>query len=446
MKEYDAVIVGAGLAGLSCGLELALKGKKVLILEAHSYVGGRTSSFYDKGMYVESGMHRFIGYYTALPKLLKKAGVKTSDIVTWEDKVDILIKNENKKAVIGIAPLRGFIKTIRGIVGNRDVFTWKDKLSLVPFFIMGFFQYYFQQDKLDQLSVKEYAEKYRVSERSLNVLLESLSAGIFFVPPDQYSAYAFFGLFAPAIPKFYKMSIGAFLGGMTEVMCEPIAEKIRSLGGTIILEKTVKEVLMENNRVKGVITEEGEEFRGKAVVIATTIIAAKKILKSFENDPSFQDFFSLPTMPAVTLQIELDQPALEKDITTFGPMTALKSFAEQSRTTFRDSKGRLSIILGHPESFLEKTPEETLEIVLKDAESLGLHFREHIKAYRKINHGHDFHTLEKGYQHLRPYQTTAVKGLYLAGDYTRTPYFATMEGAVVSGERAAKALLKNEKA
>ncbi len=52
-----------------------------------------------------------------------------------------------------------------------------------------------------------------------------------------------------------------------------------------------------------------------------------------------------------------------------------------------------------------------------------------------------FHTLEPGYQKLRPTQKTPIQGLTLAGDYTKQPYFATMEGATVSGIMAA-ALIK----
>jgi 15-cis-phytoene desaturase len=52
-----------------------------------------------------------------------------------------------------------------------------------------------------------------------------------------------------------------------------------------------------------------------------------------------------------------------------------------------------------------------------------------------------FHCLAPGYNHLRPEQKTPVKGLTLAGDYTRQPLFSTMEGAVLSGQRAAEAII-----
>jgi uncharacterized protein with NAD-binding domain and iron-sulfur cluster len=45
---------------------------------------------------------------------------------------------------------------------------------------------------------------------------------------------------------------------------------------------------------------------------------------------------------------------------------------------------------------------------------------------------------------FRPLQTTQIKGLYLAGDYTQTGWPATMEGAVRSGYLAAERILENE--
>ena len=39
-------------------------------------------------------------------------------------------------------------------------------------------------------------------------------------------------------------------------------------------------------------------------------------------------------------------------------------------------------------------------------------------------------------------QKTPIKGLILAGDYTLTPSLCTMEGAVISGKKAAKLCTK----
>lgn len=443
MDEFDVIIVGAGLAGLSCAYRLASRGQSVLVLEAHTYPGGRTSSFHDHGMNVESGLHRHIGYYSALPRLLKECGVRINDIVTWEEKVDILLKGQDKKIVFGVAPFWGPIKTIRGLAGNSDSLSLRDKLSLVPFFLCGFTSYIFS-DWLDQFSVTEYAERHRVSRRAQQWILEPLSSGIFFLPPDRYSAYAFFGLFAPAIPKFYKMRIGTYLGGMTDVMCMPIVKKCTALGCRFQFGTKVTRILEKGGRVTGVQDENGREYRSKQTVIATTLPAAKEILKPLKRRPELEKLFSLPTMSACTMQLELDQPALKKDITTFGPGTDMVSFAEQSRSTFPQTKGRLSIILGNAEEHKGKGEEELFSMVLRQMDSLGVHLEGHVLKARKVAEANDFYALESGNQKRRPSQKTGVPGLLLAGDYTRTSSFATMEGAVLSGERAARLCMKTE--
>ena len=73
MQNYDCIIVGAELAGLSCGFELAERGWRPLILEAKPFVGGRTASWKEAGMPVESGLHRVLGFYEAFPAILKRA-------------------------------------------------------------------------------------------------------------------------------------------------------------------------------------------------------------------------------------------------------------------------------------------------------------------------------------------------------------------------------------
>lgn len=43
--DYDVVVVGAGIGGLTCGSLFAKRGYRVLVLEQHFQVGGHRSSF-----------------------------------------------------------------------------------------------------------------------------------------------------------------------------------------------------------------------------------------------------------------------------------------------------------------------------------------------------------------------------------------------------------------
>ena len=104
--------------------------------------------------------------------------------------------------------------------------------------------------------------------------------------------------------------------------------------------------------------------------------AARDILMPLKNRIELKAFFSLPSMSACTMQLELNEPALKKDITSFGTGTDMVSFAEQSRTTFRNSKGRLSVILGNADEYTDMSKECALEAVIRQMNSLGVHLED----------------------------------------------------------------------
>jgi phytoene dehydrogenase-like protein len=57
MMTYDAVIIGAGLGGLTAGALLARAGRKVLVVERGNSVGGAASSYKVGDLFVEGSLH-----------------------------------------------------------------------------------------------------------------------------------------------------------------------------------------------------------------------------------------------------------------------------------------------------------------------------------------------------------------------------------------------------
>lgn len=69
--NYEVVIIGGGLSGMMAAAFLSKKGKKVLVLEQHTTVGGLAAGFNRKGYYFDSAMHCFMaestsGFYETL--------------------------------------------------------------------------------------------------------------------------------------------------------------------------------------------------------------------------------------------------------------------------------------------------------------------------------------------------------------------------------------------
>lgn len=441
MRSADVVVVGAGLAGLSCAFELSCRGRGVLLLEAGPVVGGRTSSWEQDGMMVESGLHRVLGFYRAFPDLVHRADVVLDATVFWEDEVEIRLPDGRGNGVFGAAPLYRPIRTLTGVLGNLDLLSLTDRLSLVPFLTAGLLEYFTDPSGLDRVSVRDKARSLGVTENAIESLLTPLTSGLYFLPPERYSSYAFFGVVGPylAPDRLLGVRVGAFVGGMTDVMAAPIARAIVRRGGEVRTRAPVTRLLTGGgDAVTGVEVGGRERIEARQVVLAASLAPAQRLVgEAFGGHPWFQPMLRLPSMPSVTIQIDLDGPSMPIDRTTFGPGTVLASFAEQSRTTFRHTHGRLSVILTPPEPFLEMEPPDVLEATLRDADRLGLRVRGHVVDYRVVKLPADFYSLAPGHDALRPPQATPIPGLTLAGDYTRQQYLATMEGAVVSGRIAA---------
>ena len=441
MRDWDCIIVGAGLAGLTCAFELTERGWHPLVLEAEAVVGGRTSSWIQQGMPVESGLHRVLGFYHALPTVLKRAGIDLDAIVQWEDEFQIRVA-DGPHALFGAAPLHRPWQTLRGLAGNNDLIPPLEKLRLTRFFTAGLRAYFQRPLEFDEQTVTSYARTYGVSERVIDTMLTALTAGLFFLPPDRYSAYAFFGQLGPYLPRLLQFRVGGFLGGMTEVMCGPLAQAIQRRGATVRTNAAVSRLRVRDDRVCGVELTSGEACAARAVVLATPLDAAQRILNlDFAAHPDLQSLFSLPSMPAITVQYELDRPITRHDRTIFGPGSAVATLSEQSRTTFRHVPGRVSTILASPDQFLACSDEELSRLTQRESRRLEIDLTD-VRGYRVIRHPADFYSFEPGTERKRPEQRTSIPSLTLAGDYTRQPYLQTMEGAVVSGQRAAAVLLK----
>jgi hypothetical protein len=80
--EYDVVIVGAGIGGLTCGAILSKHGYRVLILEQNFQVGGYCSSFTRRGFVFNTGVEDVSGLWENGPVmyLLRELGLRREDL------------------------------------------------------------------------------------------------------------------------------------------------------------------------------------------------------------------------------------------------------------------------------------------------------------------------------------------------------------------------------
>ena len=90
MIDYQVIIIGAGISGLYCGINLQKNFNKILIVEQSEKCGGRIQTIYNKDSLFESGAGRFQQDNKLFFKLLEKFNLK-KDIIK--------IGNKNKEII-----------------------------------------------------------------------------------------------------------------------------------------------------------------------------------------------------------------------------------------------------------------------------------------------------------------------------------------------------------
>src|SRR5690606_806149 len=79
-RSHDALVIGAGLAGLSAALALETAGARVLVLEAQQRVGGRIHSMRQVGSPAEAGGTYIGAGYTRVIGAAERYGVELIDV------------------------------------------------------------------------------------------------------------------------------------------------------------------------------------------------------------------------------------------------------------------------------------------------------------------------------------------------------------------------------
>src|SRR5712691_2348034 len=88
-----ALVIGAGLAGLTAAIDLEDAGWRVTLVERRPFAGGRTFSFTtDSGDLLDNGQHVFLGCCTAYTELLDKLGQQ--DNAFLQDRLDVRIADD----------------------------------------------------------------------------------------------------------------------------------------------------------------------------------------------------------------------------------------------------------------------------------------------------------------------------------------------------------------
>nr|AEQ29518.1 phytoene desaturase [Citrus sinensis] len=456
-KPLKVVIAGAGLAGLSTAKYLADAGHKPLLLEARDVLGGKVAAWKDgDGNWYETGLHIFFGAYPNIQNLFGELGI--NDRLQWKEH-SMIFAMPNKPGEFSRfdfpevlpAPLNGILAILR----NNEMLTWPEKVKfavgLLPAIIGG--QAYVEAQ--DGLTVQEWMRKQGVPDRVTTEVFIAMSKALNFINPDELSMQCIL----IALNRFLQEKHGskmAFLdGNPPERLCLPIVEHIQSLGGEVRLNSRVQKIeLNDDGTVKNFLLTNGNVVDGDAYVFATPVDILKlQLPENWKEMAYFKRLEKLVGVPVINIHIWFDRKLKNTyDHLLFSRSSLLSVYADMSLTCkeyYNPNQSMLELVFAPAEEWISCSDSEIIDATMKELAKL---FPDEISADQskaKIVKYHVVKTPRSVYKTIpncepcRPLQRSPVEGFYLAGDYTKQKYLASMEGAVLSGKLCAQAIVQD---
>jgi len=273
-NEFDAVVIGSGLGGLSIASAFARQGFKPLVLEKHDKPGGYATTFKRPGGFVfdvslhstsvgeREGIHNLI---PGFPEIKEVEFVPHPNLyrAIYPD-YDIRVPQKDLAGYIGMLTshfpdekegIEGLFEDMRGVV--RDIgklASAKGQMDLSRFPID--FPYLF----------KSYSKTWgqMVDARIKNPRLKAIvsaSWGYYGLPPSKLASIYY------ALPTISFLQEGGYYAiGKSQKISNAFVEFIEKNGGKMMLNSTVKEILVKDHTAYGARTADGKEFTGKVVV------------------------------------------------------------------------------------------------------------------------------------------------------------------------------------
>ncbi|BFG15559.1 hypothetical protein CerSpe_018330 [Prunus speciosa] len=456
-KPLKVVIAGAGLAGLATAKYLADAGHKPILLEARDVLGGKVAAWKDKdGDWYETGLHIFFGAYPNIQNLFGELGI--DDRLQWKEH-SMIFAMPNKPGEFSRfdfpevlpAPLNG----IWAILKNNEMLTWPEKIKfaigLLPAILGG--QAYVEAQ--DGLSVKDWMRKQGIPDRVTTEVFIAMSKALNFINPDELSMQCIL----IALNRFLQEKHGskmAFLDGSPpERLCAPIVDHIQSLGGEVRINSRIQKIELNNDgTVKSFVLNNGSMIEADAYVFATPVDILKLLLPdNWKEIPYFKKLEKLVGVPVINVHIWFDRKLKNAyDHLLFSRSPLLSVYADMSVTCkeyYNPNQSMLELVFAPAEEWISCSDSEIIDATLKELAKL---FPDEIAADQskaKILKYHVVKTPRSVYKTVpdcepcRPLQRSPLEGFYLAGDYTKQKYLASMEGAVLSGKLCAQAIVQD---
>ncbi len=452
MPAFDVVVVGGGFAGLSAAVDLVSRGARVAVLESRPRLGGRATSYRDRVTEeaVDNGQHVLFGCYHETFRFLRRLGVERD--VRLQDSLAMTSVDHDGRPIRFRCPHLPPPLHLLGALIDWDELPWSDRVASLR--LLAPLRHARRGAGAPALPVS--SETTEVRETVTQWLVRHGQGGevrrllwepLALAALNQSADVAMAGPFLRVLGALsgsgkQDSAVGLPARPLEQFYAEPARRYIESRGGVVRTRARARVSLTDNSRM-------GVEANRQSFT-APTLIAAVPwhgLARLFDPPPPaltgiMRRAAAMTASPIVTVHLWFDGPVFLEDLFT-GLLGRTTHWIFDKRGVFGPSASHLTLVSSAAAAIVERSNAQLVEVALADVRRVVPMARGvALKHTLVIRERHATFSLAAG-QPQRPATRTVVRGLFLAGDWIETGLPGTIEGAVVSGHRAAAAAFQD---
>lgn len=447
MITEPVVIIGAGWAGLAAAVKLTQQGFHVSVYESAKQCGGRArtvcfSNSSLKNKDVDNGQHLLIGAYTESLALMKTVGIDINAVLKRLPlQLTVIDKPNTEQSTLRLKapPLPAPLHLLYALFTASGL-KFKDRVAALRF---GLHLQKNNYQLKNDVSVETLFKNTKQTDVLVKQLWEPLCLSIMNTPINEASANVFMRVFKDTFThKRQDADLLVPTVDLSKLFANAAINYIEKNGGQVYIKSRVEAITVLNNEISAISIKSDnaqlETIKASKLIIATAPQNIKKLIESHSalNDVN-NKIEQFQYQPIVTVYLQYP-----KDTHLTQAMIGLSNTLSQwafDRGVFCQQSGLISVVISCNGEHMKMDDDTLTQTVHNEIASLFTHQPELINSF-VIREKRATFACKVNINDIRPTNSTKIKGLTIAGDYTDTFYPATLEGAVRSGIKAASLL------
>jgi squalene-associated FAD-dependent desaturase len=447
----DVLVIGAGLAGLSAAVALSGAGAKVSLVERKPYVGGRAYSYAHPALgEVIDSQHVLLGCCTNLIDLCRLAGADRH--IRWYDRITFLepgmAGRPTRRSDIGASPLPSPGHSLVSFL-SAPMLSLADKSRIT----VGLLDFIGGYPNTDEEPFSAWLKRTKQTDRAIRHFWEPVIVGAlndtFERCSTRYAGQVFH-------ESFLKSAEGGRLGIPSQPLSEfyaAVAQQAEKQGTRLHVRTSIDRIAAMPDGTWTATASDGSVHRAGSLILALPFEQTARLLGTLAEN-AVQRQRILPAMehfihaPITTIHLWFDREITELDHAALLD-TRIQWMFNKSRIRRFEGGGAveagqyLELVISASFAEIHATREEILAAAVEELACFFPTVRG-AKILRSgvLKEARATFSVVPGLDQYRPAPDAAGGNLYLAGDWTRTGWPSTMEGAVRSGRLAAEAVAR----